>query len=146
MSAIDATLDDLAAGRPMDRLVCGDVGFGKTEVALRAAFATAIDGQTTAIVAPTTLLARQHTQNFRQRFAGLPVNVGQLSRMVGATESREVKKGLAEGGIDIVVGTHAVLGKTVASRTSASSSLTRSSISASGTRSGSKSCAQKCAC
>ena len=112
-SAIDATLDDLAAGRPMDRLVCGDVGFGKTEVALRAAFATAINGKQTAIVAPTTLLARQHTQNFRQRFAGLPVNVGQLSRMVGAAESREVKKGLAEGGIDIVVGTHAVLGKTV---------------------------------
>jgi transcription-repair coupling factor (superfamily II helicase) len=112
-SAIQATLDDLAAGRPMDRLVCGDVGFGKTEVALRAAFATAMNGKQTAIVAPTTLLARQHTQNFRQRFAGLPVNVGQLSRMVGAAESREVKKGLAEGGIDIVVGTHAVLGKTV---------------------------------
>ena len=111
--AIEATLDDLAAGRPMDRLVCGDVGFGKTEVALRAAFATAINGKQTAIIAPTTLLARQHTQNFRQRFAGLPVNVGQLSRMVGAAESREVKKGLAEGGIDIVVGTHAVLGKTV---------------------------------
>ena len=66
----------------MDRLVCGDVGFGKTEVALRAAFATAINGKQTAIVAPTTLLARQHAQNFRQRFAGLPVNVGQLSRMV----------------------------------------------------------------
>jgi transcription-repair coupling factor (superfamily II helicase) len=112
-SAIRATLDDLAAGRPMDRLVCGDVGFGKTEVALRAAFATAMNGKQTAIVAPTTLLARQHAQSFRQRFAGLPVNVGQLSRMVGAAESREVKKGLAEGGIDIVVGTHAVLGKTV---------------------------------
>ena len=110
---IQATLDDLAAGRPMDRLVCGDVGFGKTEVALRAAFATAINGKQTAIVAPTTLLSRQHTQNFRQRFGGLPVNVGQLSRMVGAAESREVKKGLADGGIDIVIGTHAVLGKTV---------------------------------
>ena len=112
-SAIQATLDDLGAGRPMDRLVCGDVGFGKTEVALRAAFATAMNGKQTAIVAPTTLLARQHAQNFRQRFAGLPVNVGQLSRMVGAAESREVKTGLAEGRIDIVVGTHAVLGKTV---------------------------------
>ena len=97
----------------MDRLVCGDVGFGKTEVALRAAFAAAINGKQTAIIAPTTLLARQHTQNFRQRFAGLPVNVGQLSRMVGAAETREIKKGLAEGGVDIVVGTHAVLGKTV---------------------------------
>ena len=112
-SAIQTTLDDLAAGRPMDRLVCGDVGFGKTEVALRAAFAAAINGKQTAIVVPTTLLARQHAQNFRERFAGLPVGVGQLSRMVGAAETREVKKGLAEGSIDIVVGTHAVLGKTV---------------------------------
>ena len=109
--AIEATRDDLAAGRPMDRLVCGDVGFGKTEVALRAAFATAINGKQTAIIAPTTLLARQHTQNFRQRFAGLPVNVGQLSRMGRAAESREVKKGLAEGGVDIVVGTDAVFAR-----------------------------------
>src|SRR5271166_563791 len=80
-NAIDATLDDLAAGRPMDRLVCGDVGFGKTEVALRAAFAAAINGKQTAVVVPTTLLARQHTNNFRDRFAGLPVRIGQLSRM-----------------------------------------------------------------
>ena len=112
-SAIEATLDDLAAGRPMDRLVCGDVGFGKTEVALRAAFAAAINGKQTAIIAPTTLLSRQHTQNFRDRFANLPVGVGQLSRMVGGVESREVKKGLAEGSVDIVIGTHAILGKTV---------------------------------
>src|SRR5208282_4442821 len=89
-SAIQATLDDLAAGRPMDRLVCGDVGFGKTEVALRAAFAAAINGKQTVIIAPTTLLARQHTKNFRDRFAGLPVGIGQLSRMVGAAETREV--------------------------------------------------------
>ena len=113
-SAIEATLDDLAAGRPMDRLVCGDVGFGKTEVALRAAFAAAIEGKQTAIVVPTTLLARQHAKSFIQRFAGLPIRIGQLSRMVGAAEQREVKKGLAEGTVDIVVGTHAVLGKTVA--------------------------------
>ncbi len=112
--AIDATLDDLAAGRPMDRLVCGDVGFGKTEVALRAAFTAAINGKQTAIVVPTTLLARQHHKNFVARFAGLPVRIGQLSRMVGAAEQRETKKGLAEGGVDIVIGTHAVLGKTVA--------------------------------
>ena len=111
--AITATLDDLGAGRPMDRLICGDVGFGKTEVALRAAFAAAINGKQTAVVVPTTLLARQHHRNFTQRFAGLPVRIGQLSRMVGAAEQREVKKGLAEGGVDIVVGTHAVLGKTV---------------------------------
>ncbi|MDE3176468.1 MAG: DEAD/DEAH box helicase, partial [Pseudomonadota bacterium] len=111
--AIEATLDDLAAGRPMDRLVCGDVGFGKTEVALRAAFAAAIGGKQTAVVVPTTLLARQHFRNFTHRFAGLPVRIGQLSRMVGAAEQREVKKGLAEGAIDIVIGTHALLGKTV---------------------------------
>jgi transcription-repair coupling factor (superfamily II helicase) len=111
--AIEATLDDLAAGRPMDRLICGDVGFGKTEVALRAAFAAAINGKQTAVVVPTTLLARQHHKNFTTRFAGLPIKIGQLSRMVGATEQREVKKGLTEGTYDIVVGTHAVLGKTV---------------------------------
>ena len=111
--AIESTLDDLAAGRPMDRLVCGDVGFGKTEVALRAAFTAAINGKQTAIVVPTTLLARQHHKNFTQRFAGLPLRIGHLSRMVGTAEQRETKKALAEGVIDIVIGTHAVLGKTV---------------------------------
>ncbi len=111
--AIQATLDDLAAGRPMDRLVCGDVGFGKTEVALRAAFAASINSKQTAVVVPTTLLARQHFRNFQQRFSGLPVRIGQLSRMVGTVEQRETKKALAEGGVDIVIGTHAVLGKAV---------------------------------
>jgi transcription-repair coupling factor (superfamily II helicase) len=101
-NAIEATLDDLNSGRPMDRLVCGDVGF-----------AAAINGKQSAIVVPTTLLARQHHKNFVARFAGLPVKIGQLSRMIGSAEQREVKKGLAEGSIDIVVGTHAVLGKTV---------------------------------
>ena len=115
-NAIEATLDDLATGRPMDRLICGDVGFGKTEVALRAAFAAAINGKQTAIVVPTTLLARQHARVFRERFAGLPVRVGRLSRMVPAAEQRETKKALAEGGVDIVIGTHAVLGKTVSFR------------------------------
>ena len=112
-AAIDATLNDLAAGRPMDRLVCGDVGFGKTEVALRAAFCAAINGKQVAVVAPTTLLARQHYANFTQRFAGFPIHVGRLSRMVGAAETRELKKALAEGALDIIVGTHAVLGKSV---------------------------------
>ncbi len=112
-AAIDATLDDLAAGRPMDRLICGDVGFGKTEVALRAAFAASINGKQTAIVVPTTLLARQHAKNFIDRFVGLPIRIGQLSRIVGAADQRTVKKGLKEGSVDIVVGTHAVLGKTV---------------------------------
>ena len=111
--AIEATLDDLGAGRPMDRLVCGDVGFGKTEVALRAAFVAAANGKQSAVVVPTTLLARQHFTQFTQRFAGLPFRIGQLSRMVGAAEQRETKKAIAEGSIDIVVGTHAVLGKGV---------------------------------
>jgi len=111
--AIEATVEDLGAGRPMDRLVCGDVGFGKTEVALRAAFAAAINGKQTAVVVPTTLLARQHYKNFVSRFAGLPVKIGQLSRMVGTAETREIKKGLSEGTVDIVVGTHAVLSKQV---------------------------------
>ena len=113
LAAIDATLDDLAAGRPMDRLVCGDVGFGKTEVALRAAFCAAINGKQVAVVAPTTLLARQHYKTFSERFAGLPVRIGRLSRMVGAAETRETKKDLAEGRVEILIGTHAVLGKTV---------------------------------
>jgi transcription-repair coupling factor (superfamily II helicase) len=112
-NAIEATLDDLNSGRPMDRLICGDVGFGKTEVALRAAFAAAINGKQTAIVVPTTLLARQHYKNFVARFAGLPVKIGQLSRMIGSAEQREVKQGLAAGSVDVVVGTHAVLGKSV---------------------------------
>jgi len=112
-SAIGATLDDLIAGRPMDRLICGDVGFGKTEVALRAAFAAALNSKQTAVVVPTTLLARQHHKNFLERFAGLPVTIGRLSRMVGAAEQRQVRAGLAEGSTDIVIGTHAVLGKSL---------------------------------
>ncbi len=113
LSAIDAVLGDLSAGRPMDRLVCGDVGFGKTEVALRAAFCASINGKQVAVVAPTTLLARQHYRNFSERFSGLPIKVGRLSRMVGAAEARETKKQLGEGVVDILIGTHAVLGKGV---------------------------------
>jgi len=112
-SAIDAVLDDMASGRPMDRLVCGDVGFGKTEVALRAAFTAAIEGKQVALVVPTTLLARQHFKNFAARFAHLPVKIAQLSRMVGAADARVAKQGLVSGEIDVAIGTHAVLGKTV---------------------------------
>jgi transcription-repair coupling factor (superfamily II helicase) len=112
-TSIDAVLENLAEGRPMDRLVCGDVGFGKTEVALRAAFVAAINGKQVAVVVPTTLLARQHARNFAARFAGLPVKVAQLSRMVAAAEQKNVKAGLAAGTVDIVVGTHALLGKQV---------------------------------
>jgi transcription-repair coupling factor (superfamily II helicase) len=113
LTAIQATLKDLETGRPMDRLICGDVGFGKTEVALRAAFAVALDGKQVAIVVPTTLLARQHAKTFAERFRGFPVNVAQASRLIAPKELTQVKKGLADGGIDIVVGTHALLGKSI---------------------------------
>ncbi|MCB1541737.1 MAG: transcription-repair coupling factor [Rhodoblastus sp.] len=112
-AAIEATLDDMAAGRPMDRLICGDVGFGKTEVALRAAFTGVMAGKQVAVVVPTTLLARQHYKTFVQRFAGLPVKVAQMSRMVASADLKAAKTGAASGEVDIVVGTHAVLGKTV---------------------------------
>ena len=111
LTAIDAALGDLAKGRPMDRLVCGDVGFGKTEVALRAAFDVAINGKQVAVIVPTTLLARQHFKTFSERFRGFPVNVAQASRLVTAKELAETKAGLAAGTVDIVVGTHALLGR-----------------------------------
>ncbi len=113
LGAIESTLHDLESGRPMDRLVCGDVGFGKTEVALRATFAAALNGKQVAVVVPTTLLARQHARNFAERFKGFPVNVAQASRLIPAKELTQVKKGLADGSVDIVVGTHALLGKTI---------------------------------
>jgi transcription-repair coupling factor (superfamily II helicase) len=111
--AIDATLGDLAAGRPMDRLICGDVGFGKTEVALRAAFDAVMNGKQVAVIVPTTLLARQHTKTFKERFHSFAVEVAQASRLVSAAELARVKKGIADGTIDIVVGTHALLGKSI---------------------------------
>ncbi|ODU21509.1 MAG: transcription-repair coupling factor [Sphingomonas sp. SCN 67-18] len=109
--AIGDVVADLASGRPMDRLVCGDVGFGKTEVALRAAFVAAMAGMQVAIVCPTTLLARQHYLNFTERFHGFPMKTGRLSRLVPAAEAKAVKEGLADGTVDIVVGTHALLAK-----------------------------------
>ncbi|MXO46864.1 transcription-repair coupling factor [Erythrobacter vulgaris] len=109
--AIEDVLSDLGSGKPMDRLVCGDVGFGKTEVALRAAFVAAMNGQQVAVVAPTTLLARQHFENFSQRFNGFPLNVGRLSRLVPAKELKDTREGLSKGNVDIVVGTHAILSK-----------------------------------
>ena len=113
LAAIDSTLKDLGAGKPMDRLICGDVGFGKTEVALRAAFSAAINGKQVAVVVPTTLLARQHFKTFIERFRGFPVNVVQASRLVPNAQLNQVKSDLAEGRADIVVGTHAILGKGV---------------------------------
>jgi transcription-repair coupling factor (superfamily II helicase) len=112
-TAIDQVLDDLNSGKPMDRLICGDVGFGKTEVALRAAFVTALNGKQVAVVVPTTLLARQHTKTFTERFQGFPVNIAQLSRLVGSADLARAKKDLAEGKVDIAIGTHALLGKTI---------------------------------
>ena len=111
--AIEDVLNDLADGKPMDRLVCGDVGFGKTEVALRAAFVAAMAGQQVAVVAPTTLLARQHHKGFTERFAGFPLKVGRLSRLVPEKEAKATRAGLADGTMDIVIGTHAILSKTV---------------------------------
>jgi transcription-repair coupling factor (superfamily II helicase) len=113
LAAIESTIKDLGSGRPMDRLICGDVGFGKTEVALRAAFIAAIGGKQVAVVVPTTLLARQHFKTFSVRFRGFPVTVAQASRLVPAAELNKVRAGLADGRIDIVIGTHALLGKNI---------------------------------
>ncbi|HUO88369.1 MAG TPA: transcription-repair coupling factor [Rhizomicrobium sp.] len=111
--AIADVMEDFAKGRPMDRLVCGDVGFGKTEVALRAAFVMAMSGQQVAVVVPTTLLARQHFRSFVDRFHGFPVVIRQLSRFVDAREAKATRAELAEGKIDIVIGTHALLTKSI---------------------------------
>lgn len=113
LNAIGDVLGDLAKGQPMDRLICGDVGFGKTEVALRAAFVTAMSGRQVAVVCPTTLLSRQHFRTFTERFAGWPVRIRQLSRMVPAREAVETRAGLKSGEIEIVIGTHAVLSEQV---------------------------------
>ncbi|MFC6856719.1 transcription-repair coupling factor [Marivibrio halodurans] len=114
--AIEDVAEDLQSGKPMDRLICGDVGFGKTEVALRAAFLAVMNGLQVAVVVPTTLLARQHYKLFRERFQGLPVKIGQLSRLATPKEAAETKAGLSDGTLDIVVGTHAVLSKSVSFR------------------------------
>ncbi|MGV9010615.1 transcription-repair coupling factor [Brevundimonas sp.] len=113
LNAIGDVLEDLGKGTPMDRLICGDVGFGKTEVALRAAFVVAMTGQQVAIVCPTTLLARQHFKTFSERFAGWPITVRHLSRMVTAKDAAQTRAGLKDGTFEIVVGTHAVLSEQV---------------------------------
>ncbi|HET9812912.1 MAG TPA: transcription-repair coupling factor [Sphingomicrobium sp.] len=111
--AIADVLADLDAGKPMDRLVCGDVGFGKTEVALRAAFVMAMSGRQVALICPTTLLARQHYTNFVERLQGFPINVGRLSRLVSAAEAKKTREGVADGTVDIVIGTHALLARSI---------------------------------
>ncbi|MBX9726594.1 MAG: transcription-repair coupling factor, partial [Rickettsiales bacterium] len=109
LTAIDDVRTDLGAGHAMDRLICGDVGFGKTEVALRAAFIAASSGQQVAVIAPTTLLARQHFHTFSARFSGLPFTVRMHSRLTHAVDAAETKALLPEGKVDIVIGTHALL-------------------------------------
>ena len=113
LQSITDVFEDLSTGRPMDRLICGDVGFGKTEVALRAALIVAMQGMQVAVVVPTTLLARQHFNQFKDRFRNLPLKVRQLSRMVTGKEASEVRAALASGACDVVVGTHALLAKTI---------------------------------
>jgi transcription-repair coupling factor (superfamily II helicase) len=112
-SAIDSVLEDLGQDHPMDRLVCGDVGFGKTEVALRAAYVAALGGVQVAVAVPTTLLARQHYNNFLARFKGSGMRIEQLSRLVNASDLKRAKEGVADGTVNIVIGTHALFGKTV---------------------------------
>jgi transcription-repair coupling factor (superfamily II helicase) len=113
-AAIAAVVEDMQSGKPMDRLVCGDVGFGKTEVALRAAFVAVADGKQVAVLCPTTLLAEQHYQTFADRFADWPVKVAELSRFRSAKEQADAIKGLGEGKIDVLIGTHRLLQKDVA--------------------------------
>ena len=113
LNAIEDCVGDLASGKPMDRLVCGDVGFGKTEVALRTAFIAAMSGMQVTVIAPTTLLARQHFRTFSERFEGWPINVRHLSRFVSSKEASETREMISNGSCDVVVGTHAVLSKQV---------------------------------
>jgi len=111
LQAISDVMDDLSSGKPMDRLICGDVGFGKTEVALRAAFVAAMSGKQVAVIGPTTLLARQHHRTFVERFQGMPLNIGRLSRLVPPKEAKATKEGLKDGTVNIICGTHALLAK-----------------------------------
>jgi transcription-repair coupling factor (superfamily II helicase) len=112
-AAIEAVISDLQSGKPMDRLICGDVGFGKTEVALRAAFVAAMDGKQVAVLVPTTLLAEQHFQNFSDRFADLPVKITELSRFRSAKEQTQALQDMADGKLDIIIGTHKLIQKGV---------------------------------
>ena len=113
LNAVNDVLQDLSNGIPMDRLICGDVGFGKTEVAIRAAFAVATSGAQVALIVPTTLLARQHYLNFKERLKGFPIKVKMLSRLVTAKESKQIKQELKDGGLEIIIGTHALLAKDI---------------------------------
>ena len=113
LNAINDAVDDLASGKASDRLICGDVGFGKTEVALRAAFIAAMAGYQVALVAPTTLLARQHGKVFVERFAGFPIKIGVLSRMTSTADAKIIRENIASGEVQIAIGTHALLAKSI---------------------------------
>ena len=113
LDTIDDVLTDLSSGRVMDRLVCGDVGFGKTEVAMRAAFTVAMAGFQVAVVTPTTLLARQHGKSFTERFKGFPIEVGVLSRMTSSSDAKRIRENIASGDCQIAIGTHALLSKSI---------------------------------
>jgi len=113
LNAVKDVIKDLSLGMPMDRLICGDVGFGKTEVAIRAAFTVATGGAQVALIVPTTLLARQHYLNFKERLKGFPVKVKMLSRLVTPKEAKEIKQELKDGSLEIVIGTHALLAKDI---------------------------------
>ncbi|WP_417741139.1 transcription-repair coupling factor [Salipiger sp.] len=113
IGAIEDVLQDMTSGNPMDRLICGDVGFGKTEVAMRAAFVAAMSGVQVAVIAPTTLLARQHYKSFAERFRGFPINVAPLSRFVSSGQAAKTRDGITKGTVDIAVGTHALLAKSI---------------------------------
>ena len=113
LDAISDVLEDMASGKATDRLICGDVGFGKTEVALRAAFVAAMAGYQVALVTPTTLLARQHGKVFKERFDGFPVNVSVLSRMTSTAEAKTIRENISNGDAQIVIGTHALLAKSI---------------------------------
>src|SRR5207342_1728943 len=108
-AAIEAVKEDLEATRPMDRLVCGDVGFGKTEIALRSAFAVAVNGKQALMLAPTTILAEQHWNTFRDRFRDFPVRVEMVSRFRSPAETKRVLADFREGKVDVLIGTHRVL-------------------------------------
>jgi transcription-repair coupling factor (superfamily II helicase) len=116
LSAIDEVIEDMMAPRPMDRLVCGDVGFGKTEVAVRAAFKAVLDGKQVAVLVPTTVLAEQHHQTFTERFAAMPIQIASFSRFKTKAQQKEVLDGLAKGMVDVVIGTHRLLQKDVVFR------------------------------
>jgi transcription-repair coupling factor (superfamily II helicase) len=113
LAAINDVLADMQSGKPMDRLVCGDVGYGKTEVAIRAAFKAALDGRQVAVLVPTTVLARQHWETFRERFKGAPVTVEMVSRFRSATEQKKILEAAAAGKVDILIGTHRLLQRDV---------------------------------